>query len=197
MTLKEIIQDYKRRTGISNNELAATFKVTPNTISRWLHGDVKSLQDDTAQRMSKIIGFDVQSVLQGNIAILKRPILGFVKAGYNLFLEENYLGEEAVTIDEFKQGDFFLKVTGDSMKDAGIIDGGLVFVESCNEVDNGQIAVVAYDDEVTIKKFYKNETGITLVACNNDYSDRFFSIEDIEKTKLQVLGKVLFSKNYF
>lgn len=113
-----------------------------------------------------------------------------------MFLKENYLGEEDVSAKEYKNGDYYLKVSGDSMKDIGIMDGSLVYVKSCQTVNNGDIAVVTFDDELTIKKYFMDNTGITLKACNPEYQDKHFDSNKIKKTRPQILGKVLFIKNY-
>ena len=102
MELKEIIKEYKNRYHMTNKELAEQFGVSHNTVCRWLRGEIKNLQDDTAQRMSNILGFYVQSFLQGTVIDLKKPILGMVKAGYDMFLDQDYLGEEIVSSEEYK-----------------------------------------------------------------------------------------------
>ncbi len=196
MELKDIIRDYKNRFQLSNKDLAETFGVTPNTITRWLHGDIKNLQDETADRISQKIGYDVQTLLKGKEINLKRPILGLAKAGYDMFLQDNYLGEEDVSTNEFKNGSFYLKVVGDSMNASGIIDGGLVYVQSCSTVSNGDIAVIAFNDEVTIKKYYVSKDGITLKATNPDVTDKHFTLTEAKKAHLRIIGKVIFAKNY-
>ena len=169
MELKEIIKEYKNRYHMNNKELAEQFGVSHNTVCRWLRGEIKSLQDDTAQRMSSIMGFDVQSFLQGTVVDLKKPVLGMVKAGYEMFLDQDYLGEEIVSSEEYKSGDFFLKVKGDSMKDSGIIEGSLVYVKATNVVRNGDIAVVCVDDEVTIKFYEKRKDEIALIPVIQEW----------------------------
>lgn len=196
MELRDIIREYKNRFHLSNVQIAERFKVTPNTVARWLRGEVKSLQDDTAYNISQILGYDIQALLSGKAITLKRPILGNVKAGYDLFLEENYIGEESISLEEYKQGDFFLRVQGDSMMNVGIIDGGLVYVKQCSFVENGDIAVISFNDEVTIKRFYKNADGYELKAENDVVEDRYFTFAEAEKVSLKILGKVIFSKNY-
>lgn len=196
MELKDIVREYKEKHGLSNKELAQLFDVTHITVGRWLRGEVKTIQEETATKMSRILGFDVQSMLQGKVVTLKRPILGMAKAGYDLFLDENYMGEESVSLQEYQDGDFFLQVCGDSMVEAGILDGGLVYVRKCNFVNNGEIAVVAIGEEVTIKRFFKEKKQIRLEAASPFVADRMFSKEEIETLPVTVLGKVLFSKNY-
>ena len=197
MELKEIIKEYKNRYHMNNKELAEQFGVSHNTVCRWLRGEIKSLQDDTAQRMSSIMGFDVQSFLQGIVVDLKKPVLGMVKAGYEMFLDQDYLGEEIVSSEEYKSGDFFLKVKGDSMKDSGIIEGSLVYVKATNVVRNGDIAVVCVDDEVTIKFYEKRKDEIALIPSNSSYETKVFSPKEASKHNIKIIGKVLFCKTMF
>lgn len=197
MELKEIIKEYKNRYHMNNKELAEQFGVSHNTVCRWLRGEIKSLQDDTAQRMSSIMGFDVQSFLQGTVVDLKKPVLGMVKAGYDMFLDQDYLGEEIVSSEEYKSGDFFLKVKGDSMKDSGIIEGSLVYVKATNVVRNGDIAVVCVDDEVTIKFYEKRKDEIALIPSNLSYETKVFSPKEASKHNIKIIGKVLFCKTMF
>ena len=197
MELKEIIKEYKNRYHMNNKELAEQFGVSHNTVCRWLRGEIKSLQDDTAQRMSSIMGFDVQSFLQGTVVDLKKPVLGMVKAGYEMFLDQDYLGEEIVSSEEYKSGDFFLKVKGDSMKDSGIIEGSLVYVKATNVVRNGDIAVVCVDGEVTIKFYEKRKDEIALIPSNSSYETKVFSPKEASKHNIKIIGKVLFCKTMF
>lgn len=197
MELKEIIKEYKNRYHMNNKELAEQFGVSHNTVCRWLRGEIKSLQDDTAQRMSSIMGFDVQSFLQGTVVDLKKPVLGMVKAGYDMFLDQDYLGEEIVSSEEYKSGDFFLKVKGDSMKDSGIIEGSLVYVKATNVVRNGDIAVVCVDDEVTIKFYEKRKDEIALIPSNSSYETKVFNPKEVSKHNIKIIGKVLFCKTTF
>lgn len=196
MELKDIIREYKDKYQLSNKELAQLFDVTHITVGRWLRGEVKTIQEETATKMSKVLGFDVQTMLQGKALSLKRPILGMAKAGYDLFLDENYMGEESVSMEEYQSGDFFLQVCGDSMVEAGILDGGLVYVQKGAYVNNGEVAVIAIGEEVTIKRFYKERKAIRLEAASPYVEDRVFSKDEIETLPVKVLGKVLFSKNY-
>lgn len=65
---------------------------------------------------------------------MKKPVLGMAKAGYDMFLENDYLGEESVSLEEYQRGDYFLKVEGDSMINAGIVDGSYIYVHQCETV---------------------------------------------------------------
>ena len=135
MELKQFIKEYKSRYHLTNQQIAKEFGVTHTTVGRWLNGTVKSLQQETIDKMSDILGYDVGALLNGTAITLKKPILGMAKAGYDLFLDDNYLGEERITLEEYNLGDYFLKVVGDSMKDIGIVDGGLIYVKNCSAVN--------------------------------------------------------------
>jgi len=196
MELKDILREYKEHYHLTNKEIATQCHVTPNTVARWLRGEIKTLQEDTAYHLSKVLGYDVQTILQGKAVSMKKPILGTVKAGYNLFLDSEYLGEEDVTVDEYKKGDFFLQVSGDSMIYAGIKDGGLAYIKKTEIVHSGEIAVISIGDEVTIKTFIKQKDGIILQAANPNIEDRSYTFQEIEELPIRIIGKVLFCKNY-
>lgn len=197
MELKDLILEHKNRYHLTNMEIAEQLNVSHNTVCRWIRGEIKNIKEDTAQKMSDLFGFDVQAVLQGNVIDLKKPILGMAKAGYDMFLDQDYLGEEIVSTEEYKSGDFFLRVKGDSMINDGIIDGGLIYVKATNIVKNGDIAVVCFDDEVTIKRYEKTKDGIALIASNPSYKTKLFTFKEAEEHSLKVIGKVLFAKNVF
>lgn len=196
MELKDIILDYKNRYQLSNKEIAQQFHVTHITVGRWLRGEVKTIQEETAQNMSRVLGYDVQSVLQGTAITLKKPVLGMAKAGYDMFLENDYLGEESVSLEEYQRGDYFLKVEGDSMINAGIVDGSYIYVHQCETVKNGDIALIRIGDEVTIKRYYKDRTKVELVAENPTVEPRVFTSKEAETLPVKVIGKVLFVKHY-
>ena len=95
------------------------------------------------------------------------PLLGFVKAGYNLLAEENLLGFVEADIKNPEEH-FALKVKGDSMQPV-LFEDDIVIVHQQNEVENGQVAVVLLGDEATIKKVVKYDNYIELVAYNSYY----------------------------
>jgi len=88
------------------------------------------------------------------------------------------------------KADFILIAKGDSMTGARINDGDLVFVRQQPEVENGDIAVVAIDDEATLKRFYKySDDLIVLRAENPEYKDMEYRPGDHKD--IRVLGKAV------
>ena len=100
------------------------------------------------------------------------PVVGRVAAGSPVLATENVVGSIPVS-SKVARGDgfFFLRVQGDSMVDAAILDGDLVLVRPQPFVEQGRIAVVMVDDEATVKRFYREDGAVRLAAENPDYSD--------------------------
>lgn len=121
------------------------------------------------------------------IAKKRYPVLGSVACGKPIYMAE----EKEVYVDTTTdvKADFILIAKGDSMTGARINDGDLVFVRQQPEVENGDIAVVAIDDEATLKRFYKYNDMILLKAENPDYKDMVFTPEDHKEVR--VLGKAV------
>lgn len=115
----------------------------------------------------------------------KIPILGNVAAGLPLFAEENHDGSVTLPSDVLKQGNLFtLRVQGESMTGAGILDGDLAVFVQQPLADNGEIVVAMVDDAVTLKRFYKEKNRVRLQAENPAFPSIF--TQDV-----RILGKLI------
>ena len=95
------------------------------------------------------------------------PIVGKVTAGLPILAVENVEDTFPLPIDFVGNSEtFMLRVRGDSMIDAGILDGDLVLVKKQNNAENGDIVVALIEDEATVKKFYKEKNYIRLQPQN-------------------------------
>ena len=197
MELKDLIKEYKERTGVNDSEIARRVGVTRSTASRWSSGQIRHVSSDVMERLSEMMGYNIEPLLKGMEISIRIPVLGFVKGGYDLFAEENYLGEEDASLDERKSGDYFLKVTGDSMKGDGIMDGSLVLVKQTDSVENGKIAVVMVGDEVTVKRVYVKDKVMILEASNPEVENRYFSGTEVPTLPVRVIGRVVLCRTYF
>ncbi len=122
---------------------------------------------------------------QGDVARL--PLVGEIAAGGPLLAEQAI--EEYVPLPASTKGDFLLRVKGESMLDAGILDGDLVIVQRAQDARNGEIVVaLAGDDEsadeATVKTFYRERGRVRLQPENA-------SMEPIYAEHVQILGRVV------
>jgi len=113
------------------------------------------------------------------------PVVGHVAAGEPVLAEENI--EEYVQLPSAiggEQGDYILRVKGDSMRDAGILEGDYVVVSAADDADNGEIVVALLEDEATVKRFYREKDRVRLQPANKAY-------KPIRTRDARVLGRVV------
>ena len=113
------------------------------------------------------------------------PLVGHVAAGEPILAEENI--EEYVQLPAAiggEQGDYILQVKGDSMRDAGILEGDYVVVSEADDADNGEIVVALIEDEATVKRFYREKDRVRLQPANKAY-------KPIRTRDAKVLGRVI------
>ena len=112
------------------------------------------------------------------------PVIGRVAAGQPILATENIEGYFPLPVEYVPNADtFILKVKGESMINAGIFDGDIIFVEKTNNVRNGDTVVALIDDSATVKPFYK-EAGHIRLQPEND------SMEPIIVENCEIIGKV-------
>ena len=112
------------------------------------------------------------------------PVVGTVAAGTPILAQQNIDSYFPLPVEYTPNAQsFILKVKGDSMINAGIFDGDMIFVEQCNTARNGDIVVALVDDSATVKTFYKENGHIRLQPENDDMEPFIFDHVDI-------LGKV-------
>lgn len=195
MNFKEYLKRYKEKMGVSNEYIASQLGVNRSTVTRWLKGDTKVTNPEVIEKLSFILGVDVESLINSEERY-EKPVLGEVKAGYDLLIDENFEGYEQVTQDDYYRVDFFLRVVGDSMSGAHIHDGDLLYVKKCNDVPSGTIAVVLINRcEVTVKKVIKKEGLLILEPANPSVDVRYYSQEEVESLPVEIIGKALYSRS--
>ena len=114
------------------------------------------------------------------------PLIGSVAAGTPIQAFENI--EKTIQSNPLtKSVDFFLRVQGDSMINAGILNNDLVGVRKIRNPENGEIVVARIGDDVTLKRFKKDSSGIRLIAENTNYSD----IEIDDSFEFSIEGKAV------
>ena len=219
MLLGEYISDYRKENKLSMKELADKCNLSKGYISMLENNFkptntgknitpsitvIKKLADgmntDFDLLLSMINGdvslVDNDDVLMGDsfdnifkIEKKKLPFLGSIACGEPIFADEDRESYMMVGMDI--KADFCLKCKGDSMINARIHDGDIVFIRKQDIVANGEIAAIIIEEEATLKRFYyyKDQNMVILKPENPKYEDIVLMGEKLEKVK--VLGKAI------
>lgn len=138
-------------------------------------------RDPTKPRAIEICDDSFQMVRTEMVSI---PIIGNVAAGQPILAEENIQDYFPVPADVVPRGEsFILNVRGESMINAGILNGDRVFVNACSTANNGEIVVALIDDSATVKTYYREQGHIRLQPEND-------AMEPIIVEDCRILGKV-------
>lgn len=195
MQLKELLIQYEIQNDLSHLDVANKVGVSLSTYYRWINGESTKLKRNTIERLSNVLECDIDSIIEETNRI--KPILGNVKAGYDLIAQQDIEGYVELGKADAQKGDYFLRVKGDSMEGSHIYDGDLLYVQICSEVPSGSIAVVLVGDEATVKKVkYKNDLMI-LEASNPKYEARYFTAKEVETIPVRIIGIVRFVRTDF
>lgn len=155
-----------------------------------VHGHLSRLEkkgyirrDATKPRAIEILKEDTISVFSKK-EIVQVPIVGKVTAGQPILATENIEDTFPLSVDIVKNDSvFMLSVSGESMIEAGILDGDYVLVKQQNVANNGDIVVALIEDEATIKRFYKEKDHIRLQPENKNMAP-------ILVKNVSILGKI-------
>ncbi len=158
------------------------------TSSSTVHAHLSNLErlgllrrDPTKPRTLELLGEAARKVV-GPSGL---PLVGQVAAGAPVLAEENI--EEYVDVPEIAGGDageYVLRVQGDSMKDAGILEGDYVVVRPQDTADDGEIVVALVGEEATVKRFFRESDHFRLQPENE-------AMEPIRVREVQILGRVV------
>ena len=204
MNIGEKIRLYRNEKGLSQRELAKQIGRSKGLVGFWETNKREPPNSDMV-KLSQILGVDVNDLFgipkysntetyEVNSEQILRPIIGVVKAGYNMYCDENVLGYKPV--DKVKASGaetFWLKVKGDSMNAVGILDGSLVLVKKVI-VENRQIAVVRINgDEATVKQvIFDNDTVLLQPRSSNPIHEvMILKKQDFENGYAEIIGKVI------
>ena len=179
----DCIQIYLKKTGFPPTRADICRELgfkSPNSAETHLRALEKkgfiSIESGTSRGISIINGEQITKNAQ------EYPVIGLVAAGSPTLAQENI--EKTINCpDSFFNSsfDYFLKVRGLSMKDAGIMEDDLIAVKKTSDVKNGDIVIARLDDEVTIKFFNrKSPKLVELEAANDDFENIFINLEQDE-----------------
>ena len=138
-------------------------------------------RDPTKPRAIEICDDSFQMIRTEMVNI---PVVGQVAAGTPILAEENIDNYIPIPVSMCPKGDsFIVNVKGNSMINAGIFNGDMLFVHACNTAENGEQVVALIDDSATVKTYYKEKGHIRLQPENDE-------MDPIIVENCQILGKV-------
>ena len=197
MNIGSYIKKLRTERGYSQEELGALLGVQRAAVQKWECGTVKNLKRETIKKLSEIFNVPPSSFIDDdytsydNIITFPKmnriPLVGTIACGTPVLASENLDGE--VTVPEDINADFALRCKGDSMVDARINNGDIVYIRQQPTVENGEIAAVLIDEEATLKRVYNSNDTRTLVACNPKYQPFVYTGEQLNQ--IRILGKAV------
>ena len=135
------------------------------------------------------------SLPSGALQQLTLPLIGRVAAGSPILAQEHIDQKYLIQSSLFdRKADYLLRVRGMSMRDAGIMDGDLLAVQSTREAKNGQIVVARLGDDVTVKRFERKSDRIELHAENPDF--KTIIVQNDEPFEIEGLAVGLIRNNF-
>ena len=204
MGMAERIRERRKEMGYTQTELGEKLGLQASAIAKYENGRVKNMKRSIIANMAKVLECSPTYLMglenEGNLTPLdniypielKRfPLLGEIACGEPKYTNENR--ESYVMAGTDIKADFCLKAKGDSMINARICDGDIVFIRKQDMVENGEIAavVVNNESEATLKRlyYYKERATLILKPENPIYEDWIYQNEELNE--VHILGKAV------
>lgn len=185
---------------ISAAELSRQSGISKARISQYVHGVYRPTADALV-KLADCLCCSEEYLLGHSdnpnalpLGTKRIKILGEVRCGSPALAEEIYEGE--IVTDSSIDADFCLRAKGDSMIDARICDGDIVFIKRTDMINNGDIAVIIINGEATLKRvyFYPDSRRLILIPENKNYKPLTFVGEELEG--ITILGKAVAFTSY-
>lgn len=210
MTIGERIKSLRESKRITQTELAEKLGTTKQNIYKYENGIITNIPSDKIELMAKcfevspgyIMGWEDENELDDLSILMEKydnirpiklkrfPLLGEIACGQPIFANEDR--ESFIMADMDIRADFCLRAKGDSMINARIYDGDVVFIREMPMVDNGDIAAVIIEDEATLKRvyYYPEKNKLMLVAENPAFEPLVYIGEELNY--IRILGKAVY-----
>lgn len=201
MTTGQRMKFRRKQIGLSAEKVAELLNVSPATIYRYENGDIEKVPGDRLAPIAAALnttpaylmgwGDTPDASLPGNVIPMPEmkqvPLIGSIACGEPILADEHI--EEYINIPRHIHADFALTCKGDSMINARIFDGDMVYIRQQDTVENGEIAAVLIDGEATLKRVQLFEDHISLEPENPQY--RPFVYWGEEMNTVRILGKAV------
>ena len=210
-TTGERIRERRKEINMTADELADILEVSRSTVFRYENGEIEKVPAPIMMKIanalnttaSYLMGWEDDSTVRSKsstndiytydniypIELKKFPLLGEIACGEPIFCNEDR--ESYILSGTNIKADFCLKAHGDSMVNARIYDGDIVFIKEQPLVNDGEIAAVIIDNEATLKRVYfdRNNNTLQLVAENPAYRTMVYVGESLNS--IRILGKAV------
>lgn len=199
-TFSDRLRQLLNESGKRQSEVCDATGIGKGLFSHYLTGDYKA-KSSRLHALAKyfnvseawLMGFDVPRERPGEDETIPRgyepmpdtrrvPLLGVIACGKPILAVEDH--EEDVDMPKHVHADFALVCHGDSMKDARIYDGDVVYIRRQNHAENGDIVAAEIDGEATLKRFYRKQNGIMLMPANSEYEPLFLTEDEARDLRI-------------
>lgn len=208
MDMSERIKSRRLYLGLTQEELGLKLGLQKSAIAKYENGRVENIKRSVIAKMAEVLECSPAYLMGWSdeinpvpaldiskfdnifpINLKKVPLLGEIACGKPIFANEER--ESYVLAGSEIHADFCLRAKGDSMINARILDGDIVFIRKQDMVDNGEIAAVAIGDDVTLKRvFYHPEQDLLILkAENTKYQDMIYAQDQLDQ--VYILGKAI------
>lgn len=202
------IKDLRTSQGMTLEQVAEKVGVGKSTVRKWETGLIANMRRDKIAALADALNTSPMYLMGWSdeinpapaldlskfdniypVKLKKFPLLGEIACGKPIFANEDR--ESYILAGSDIHADFCLRAKGDSMINARILDGDIVFIRKQDMVDNGEIAAVAIGDDVTLKRvvYYPEQNLLILKAENSRYQDMIYAQDQLEQ--VYILGKAI------
>lgn len=202
------IKDLRTSQGMTLEQVAEKVGVGKSTVRKWETGLIANMRRDKIAALADALNTSPMYLMGWSdeinplpkldiskfdniypVNLKKIPLLGEIACGKPIFANEDR--ESYILAGSDIHADFCLRAKGDSMVNARILDGDIVFIRKQDMVDNGEIAAVAIGDDVTLKRvvYYPEQNLLILKAENSKYQDMIYAQDQLDQ--VYILGKAI------
>ena len=206
MKIGERIKHRREELGIAQTWLAEQIGTSKQNLYKYENGIIANIPADKVEAIAKalhttpayLMGWTqtptaAEPAIPDNIMPMPQmkriPLIGTIACGKPILAVQD--ADETVLLPENIDADFSLRCKGDSMINARIFDGDIVYIKQRPMVENGEIAAVIIGDDATLTRVYytPGSDRITLRACNPIYPDMEYEGESL--SEIRILGKAV------
>ena len=199
------IKQARELRGITQDQLGNSLGMNKSTIQRYETGQISKIKLPVLESIAKALRVNpnwialksdemedtqIVEVIDNLLPLPKTkkvPLVGTIACGEPITAVENI--EDYISMPENVHADFCLRCKGDSMINARIFDGDIVYIRQQPDVENGEIAAVLIEDEATLKRVFKHKDSLELRAENPTFPPLYY--EGTELENIRILGKAV------